>query len=90
MSKCRRGDSSPFHRALKKLAIVIIPDEGHRIPRRFFQRSDGQRLFLPFEKSEVIGPEQTRQLVLPYVVTGEGFYEEIPTSMVRGSSTRWP
>jgi len=63
---------------------VITLDEGHRIPRRFFKRSGGQRLTLPFGKSEVIGPGQTRQFVLPYSVTGEGFYGVIPTSTVRG------
>jgi len=63
---------------------VITLDEGYRIPRRFFRRSDGHRLSLPFGKSEVIGPGQTRQFVLPYTVTGQGFYGVIPTSMVRG------
>jgi len=63
---------------------VITFDEGRRIPRRFFKRSDGHRLSLPFGKSEVIGPGQTRQFVLPYSVTGEGFYGVIPTSMIRG------
>jgi len=69
---------------LKKLAIVITLDEGRRIPRRFFKRSDGHRLSLPFGKSEVLGPGQTRQFVLPYSVTGEGFYCVIPTSIFRG------
>jgi len=63
---------------------VITPDEGRQIPRRFFKRSDGRRLSLPFGKSEVIGPGQTRQFVLPYSVSGEGFYGVIPTSVVRG------
>jgi len=63
---------------------VITLDEGHRIPRRFFKRSDGQRLYLPFGKSEVIGPGQTRQFVLPYSVAGEGFYGVIPTSVAKG------
>jgi len=63
---------------------VITLDEGRRIPRRFFKRSDGHRLSLPFGKSEVLGPGQTRQFVLPYSVTGEGFYGVIPTSMLRG------
>jgi len=59
-------------------------DEGHRIPRRLFRRSGDQRLSLPFGKSEVLGPGQTRQFVLPYSVSGEGFYGVIPTSSVRG------
>jgi len=63
---------------------VITLDEGHSIPRRFFRRSDGHRLSLPFGKSEVIGPGQTRQFVLPYSATGEGFYGVIPTSVVWG------
>jgi len=65
---------------------VITLDEGSRISRRFFRRSGGQRqrLSLPFGKSEVIGPGQTRQFVLPYTVGGEGFYGVIPTSTVRG------
>jgi len=63
---------------------VITPDEGHRVPRRFFKRSDGQRLSLPFGKSEVVGPGQSRQFVLPYSITEEGYYGVIPISMVRG------
>jgi len=63
---------------------VITQDEGLRIPRRFFRRSGGQRLALPFGKSGIIGPGQTSQFVLPYSVTGEGFYGIIPTSTIRG------
>jgi len=63
---------------------VITIDEGLRIPRGFFRRSGGNRVALPFGKSEAIGPGQIRQFVLPYRITGEGFYGVIPTSTVRG------